>query len=120
MITSVSTMSDQKLIDLPRSNDSIVIEGPYWQPENVLMPPGGYWYFELKITKSTSKELVTIFRRYSDFDLLRQALECLYPGLFIYPLPPKDTFIFFKKEDSKSLTHRKNGITNFLDVIKEH
>lgn len=44
----------------------------------------------------------------------------MYPGLFIFPLPPKDKFIFTQKEDSITVLKRKQGIVNFLEVILSH
>lgn len=73
------------------SNLKVEVKGPFWKQDNLLLP--GHYEFVLQITKDT--ETISLDRRYSDFDLLRQALECIYPGLFIVPLPPKDKFITF-------------------------
>jgi len=59
-------------------------------------------------------------RRYSDFDLFRQALCHEYPGFFIPLLPPKETFLAFKQEDSDSLAQRKHGIRLFLEGLASH
>jgi len=65
-------------------------------------------------------ETVTVDRRYSDFDKLRKAIECLYPGFFVPVLPPKDMGISFQKEDSESMQNRKKGIKNFIFSIVNH
>jgi len=78
----------------------------------------GHYQFTLQTKKDL--ELVQVDRRYSDFELLRQALECSYPGLFIPCLPPKDRFITFQQEDSDSLKKRKQGIKQFLQIILSH
>jgi hypothetical protein len=52
----------------------------------------GFYEFSLRV--KTEEEEYNIERRYSDFLLLRKALEAIHPGLFIFPLPPKDKFIF--------------------------
>jgi hypothetical protein len=70
------------------------------------MLPVGYFEFTLQLQKE-SGEIIKIERRYSDFLLLRKCLECLHPGLFVFPLPPKDKFISFQKEDSESVQARK-------------
>lgn len=75
----------------------------------------GFYEFSLHVVKED--EDYNIQRRYSDFLLLRKALEVTLPGLFIFPLPPKDTFLQFQKEDSISVQKRKQGIVNFLDAI---
>jgi hypothetical protein len=61
----------------------------------------GFYEFTLHVIKD--HESYNIQRRYSDFLLLRKALEVSYPGLFIFPLPPKDKFLQFQKEDSISV-----------------
>lgn len=44
----------------------------------------------------------------------------MFPGLFVSPLPPKDTFLVFQKEDSDSMKQRKQGIKNFIVEIVAH
>ena len=66
------------------------------------------------------EELVEVERRYSDFDLFRMGINCEYPGFFIPMLPPKETFVSFKKEDSDSIQQRKLGIKQFLIELAEH
>ena len=78
----------------------------------------GHYLFTLQTKRDL--ENVQVDRRYSDFELLRQALECAYPGLFIPCLPPKDRFITFQQEDSDSLKKRKQGIKQFLQIILSH
>ena len=57
-----------------------------------MLVTSGFYEFSLRV--KTEEEEYNIERRYSDFLLLRKALEALHPGLFIFPLPPKDKFIF--------------------------
>jgi hypothetical protein len=71
-------------------NAKISVLGLSWKQENLLMP--GHYEFLLQVNKE-GQENIQINRRYSDFDLLRRTLECMHPGLFIVPLPPKDKFI---------------------------
>jgi len=78
----------------------------------------GYYEFTLKFKKGETESVIE--RRYSDFLLLRDALECMHPGLFIHPLPPKELLIFMTKEDAQTIKLRKQGILNFLEVIASH
>lgn len=78
----------------------------------------GHYIFTLKV--KTNSDSFQIDRRYSDFDLLRRAIEVQWPGLFIPCLPPKDALISFSKEDSLSLKKRKVGIRNFMQTLLTH
>ena len=64
--------------------------------------------------------MVEVERRYSDFDLFRMGICCEYPGFFIPMLPPKETFVSLKQEDSDSILKRKIGIKQFLVGFAEH
>ena len=71
----------------------IEVQNLVWRQENILKVPGltGFYEFTLQVVKDDEKYF--ILRRYSEFLLLRKALEVTYPGLFIFPLPPKDKFL---------------------------
>ena len=92
------------------------MKGPLFKKENLVIP--GHYEFTLSVTKQG--ETVTVERRYSDFYKLREALECLYPGLFIPVLPPKGFIIAFEREDSESIQNRKRGIKHFILSIINH
>jgi len=100
----------------PSATCSIEIRGPFWKQENVLLP--GYYLFTLQVKRGS--DVVTVDRRYSDFDLLRKALEVIYPGIFIPCLPPKDKFISLSHEDSDTLKQRKVGIKQFVTSVMSH
>jgi hypothetical protein len=78
----------------------------------------GHFEFTLQVTRS--QDVLSVDRRYSDFELLRKAICCVFPGLFISPLPPKDAFIALQKEDSDTVLERKHGIKNFILSIVGH
>ena len=46
---------------------------------------------------------VEVERRYTDFEILRQALVCEFPGLIIPRLPAKDASVGFQQADSESI-----------------
>lgn len=113
MYASVLDLNESRssIVNLPRSsNFKIEVKGVFRKQDNMLMI--GHFEFTLQVTKNN--EVHTVDRRYSDFDLLRRAITCQYPGLFTVPLPPKDAFIAFKKEDDDTVKERKLGIKNFL------
>jgi hypothetical protein len=83
------------------------------------MSLGGHFEYTLNVT-NRNQDQCTVDRRYSDFVLLRRAIICMFPGLFVSPLPPKDTFIVMQKEDSDSVQDRKQGIINFIDSFVSH
>lgn len=121
----VNRETSDEAIDL-ESKLSIEVEGPRWCQENVIMQ--GHYEFRVisrrtgpsKLNFLTDRAVTEVDRRYSDFDLFRQALCCEYPGFFIPMLPPKETFLSFKQEDSDSLVQRKRGIKQFLSSLGTH
>ena len=112
-------------IDL-ESRLQIEVTGPRWHQENVIYQ--GHYEFNVQSFRSgpsklhflSDRTVTEVERRYSDFDLFRQALCCEYPGFFIPMLPPKETFLAFKQEDSDSLLQRKLGIKQFLCELGVH
>ena len=77
--------------DFKSEYDAIDVKGPLFKKESLVTI--GYYIFTLSVTRRG--ETVTVDRRYSDFDKLRKAIECLYPGFFVPVLPPKDMGISF-------------------------
>jgi hypothetical protein len=76
---------------LPRnSNFFIEVKGPFRKGGYVLSL--GHYEYTLNVT-NRNQDKCQVDRRYSDFDLLRRAIVCMFPGLFVTPLPPKDTLI---------------------------
>jgi len=72
---------------------------------------------------STAPSIVNhVFRRYSDFEWLREHLVTTFPGLFVPPLPPKSLMtkagaITKKQEDAEPvevLVERQIGLQRFL------
>ena len=112
-------------IDL-ESRLTIEVTGPRWHQDNIIYQ--GHYEFCVQSYRSgpcklnflSDRTITEVERRYSDFDLLRQALSCEYPGFFIPMLPPKETFLAFKHEDSDSLLQRKLGIKQFLYELGTH
>ena len=104
----------------------IEVEGPRWCHENVILQ--GHYEFRVQSCRTgvsklhflTERAVTEVDRRYSDFDLFRSALCCEYPGFFVPMLPPKETFLSFKQEDSDSLVQRKRGIKQFLSSLGRH
>ena len=100
--------------------------GLRWHQDNVIYQ--GHYEFQIqsfragpsKLNFLTDRTVTEVERRYSDFDLFRQALCIEYPGFFIPVLPPKETFLAFKQEDSDSLYQRKQGIKHFLEQLAAH
>lgn len=92
--------SRYSMVNLPRSsNFKIEVRGPFRKTDSLLMI--GHYEFTLQVTKN--QDVCSVDRRYSDFDQLRRAIACVFPGLFIAPLPPKDMTMSFQKEDSDSV-----------------
>ena len=80
------------MVNLPKSsNFKIDVKGPFRKQDSLLMIS----HFEFTLQVRKNDETCSVDRRYSDFYQLRRAIICIYPGLFICPLPPKDTFIAF-------------------------
>ena len=64
----------------------------------------GHYEYTLKLAREGKEHnSIEVERRYSDFEILRQALVCEFPGLIIPRLPSKDPSVGFQQADSESI-----------------
>lgn len=71
----------------------IDVVGPRWVSDNLLQ---GHYEYTIRLTRPGNEHnAVEVERRYSDFEVLRQALICEFPGLIIPRLPAKDASVAF-------------------------
>jgi len=116
MDESVMSLGNYSVVSLNQNDLQIAVKDPVYIQEKALLP--GHFEFKIEVTKS--QERYSIDRRYSDFELYRDSLQCHFPGLFIAPLPSKDYLMPFQKIDSVSIRQRKEGIKNFILQVVSH
>lgn len=68
----------------------------------------------------TQAELVTVARRYNEFDDLYKLLQLEHPGCIIPPLPLKTASSKLKSKESEESQERKIGLTKFLQLLVDH
>ena len=77
-------------------------------------------------SSSTTEEVSSLWRRYSEFELLRNYLVVMYPSVIIPPLPEKRAnFIWTKLTatdtyDVEFLERRRAGLESFLHRVCGH
>jgi hypothetical protein len=81
------------LFEVEHTKLMIEVAGPRWISDNVLQ---GHYDYTIKVFREGSEfGVIEVERRYSDFEILRQALMCEYPGLIVPRLPVKDASVTF-------------------------
>lgn len=90
----------------PEASEKLLLDvlGPRWVSDNLLQ---GHFEYTIKLSRAgLEHSCVEVERRYSDFEILRQALVCEFPGLIIPRLPAKDASVAFQQADSESIQAR--------------
>ena len=71
-------------------------------------------------------EVTSIWRRYSEFEILRSYLCAVYPSVIVAPLPEKRANFVWKKmatnrsDEAEFLERRRAGLESFLHRISSH
>jgi len=77
----------------------------------------GRSYIAYTVTSTHDGKKVDVFRRYSDFVWLRQALEKNFPGCIVPPLPEKAVIGRFQGE---FVSQRMRGLERFTTRVMNH
>lgn len=88
-----------------------------WKYENFGF---GHYEYVVETELKSQAELISVARRYNEFDELYKLLQLEHPGCIIPPLPQKTAVSKLKSKESEESQERKTGLTKFLQLLVEH
>jgi len=54
----------------------------------------GHYEYAVECLPRGDTEIVTVYRRYNHLHSFHEALACMWPGLFVPQVPPKEALTF--------------------------
>ena len=105
-------MEPEDILQLEKSEIVIKVDPPELKVEL----GGASKFYQYRIHGRDKYSEIEVYRRYSDFIILKNYMMSRWPGVYVPPLPEKK---FIGNNDTEFVDYRRHGLEEFLILVSE-